>query len=706
MKKFLILSITLLVAVCACQKVEETDNQFSENNLNTPSLVTRSSSFTSQFGVNWDVVPKQNASCTYAAFKSMQVTCDATYLYLLLTADPTMMTTSSSYNYANVLNVYLGNSSDTSNSYWTEKAVNVSEMGGWLVKNGAPYFTSWGSGVTAQAVDVSGTYYYEIRYPRSINAHLQGSDVLVGVYMNNRYNVNNTNSSGYDTVGIRPNNGSNMYWLSLNNYLGVGDPVNPALVSRTYTESDSDIPNPERGLYKQIDYVFEGSLPDIKQSDITGFSGSLILPLFVLKDYRYGDDLSAAIPRIKAILGAIRTAGKKAIVRFAYTKSSSSSTYDAPLNRMVSHISQLGTVFSEYTDVIYLVQCGFIGAWGEWYYTTYFRDPEAPEWPDYSYYDPSRGESVKWYVNDPWWHTTQVINFQNRQSVIGALLSAVPSSRQVALRKPAFKRMYRDAAHFESWTPLDRVSTGSSNSRLSFHNDVYMIDDADQMGTFDTSYDTAMWLQQSAYLAVGGETATINSEMSHYQDYINYRNSLHVADVVNNIKQYHISYMHEHPGSYMYQWWDTKGWLPAIKKAMGYRLWLSNLEITGASLSSGQTVHVSLTLQNTGAAPVINSRPMKLVLLTSGGSATVLTPVGSSSSSFGDIREILSDNSKQFNFDVTLPRTLSSGDRLAIWMPDADPNNQQLYNRSEYAIRLANSNMDFVGKGYNIIYTK
>ncbi len=711
MKKFLILSITLLVAMCACQKVEETDNQFSENNLNTPSLVTRSSSFTSQFGVNWDVVPKQNASCTYAAFKSMQVTCDATYLYLLLTADPTMMTTSSSYNYANVLNVYLGNSSDTGSSYWAEKAVNVSEMGGWLVKNGAPYFTSWGSGVMAQAVNVSGTYYYEIRYPRSINNHLQRSDVLVGVYMNNRYQVNNTPSSGYSTVGIRPNNGSNMYWLSLNNYLGIGDPGNPGgpgdpLVNRTYSQSPDDVPNPERGLYKQIDYVFEGGIPDISQSEITGFNGSLILTHLILKDYRYEDNLGDAIPQIKAILGAIRAAGKKAIVRFSYTHSSSSSTYDAPLSRTLGHIHQLRTVFSEYTDVIYLVQCGFIGAWGEWYYTTYFRDPDAPEWPDYSYYDPARGESVKWYVHDDWWHTTQVIGFQNRKAVIDSLLAVVPSSRQVALRKPAFKRMYRDAAHFESWTRLERVSTGSSNSRLSFHNDVYMLDDGDQMGTFDTSYDTAMWLQQSAYLAVGGETATINSEMSHYQDYINYRNSLHVADVVNNIKQYHISYMHEHPGSYMYQWWDTKGWLPAIKKAMGYRLWLSSLRITGTSLSNGQNVHVTLTLNNSGAAPVINHRPMKLVLLPVSGSPVVLAPLGASSSSFGDIREILSDNSKQFNFDVTLPRTLSSGDRLAIWMPDADPNNQQLYNRSEYAIRLANSNMDFVGKGYNIIYTK
>ena len=145
MKKFLALSVTLLVAVCACQKVEETDSQFSENNLNASSLVTKSSSFTSQFGIDWSVVPKQNASCTYAAFKTMQVTCDATHLYLLLTADPTLMTTNSSYSYANVLNVYLGNSSDTNNSYWTEKATNVSEMGGCLMKNGAPHFTSWGS---------------------------------------------------------------------------------------------------------------------------------------------------------------------------------------------------------------------------------------------------------------------------------------------------------------------------------------------------------------------------------------------------------------------------------------------------------------------------------------------------------------------------------------------------------------------------------
>ena len=716
MKHFLTISITLLVAVCACQKVEETDNQLSVNTCETQAIQTRASSFTSQFGVNWDVVPKENASCTYPAIKTMQVTCDATYLYLLLTVNPSLMTLNSSYDYANVLNVYLGNSSDTSTSYWAENAVNVSAMGGWLVRNGAPQFTSWGSGVSAQAVNVNGTYYYEIRYPRSINNHLQQhSDVLVGVYMNNRYQVGNTPSSGYSTVGIRPNNGSNMYWLSLNNYIGIGNPGNPGdpgnpgntLVYRTYSQSENDVPNPERGFYKQIDYVFEGGdIPSVGQSDITSYEGSLIMPHFILKDYRYTDNLSNAIPRIEDILAAIRSAGKKAIVRFSYTQSEGSYPLEAPRSRLLGHIQQLGTVFSNYTDVIYLVQCGFIGAWGEWYFTTYYCDSNDSEWPDYSYYDPSRGESVKWYVYDEWWHTTQVIDFQNRRAVIQAVLSAVPSSRQVALRKPAFKRMYLDAQHFESWTQLNRVSTGSSNSRLSFHNDTYMIDDEDQMGTFDTSFDTDMWLQQSAYLAVGGETATINSSMDRYQDYIDYRNGLRVGDVVNNIQQYHISYMHYHPSSYMYQWWENKGWLPAIKKAMGYRLWLSNFRITGSSLSNGQTVHVTLTLNNSGSAPVINDRPMKLVLLNSSGSATVLPPVDGDSSSFGEIREILAGQSMVFEFDVTLPRTLVSGDRLAIWMPDADLNGNDLDEIPAFSIRLANQNMAFTGCGYNIIYTK
>ena len=719
MKKVFSLTFALLVAVCACQKVEMEDPSDSMSTFQSEGT-RASSSFTSNYNIDWSQVSKQSSTCTEPAFKSLQVTCDADYLYMLLTCDPSKMTTGSSYDYANVLNVYLGNSSDTSSSYWAEKAENVSAMGGWLMKKGQPYFSSWGSGVTCQAVNVSGTYYYEIRYPRTISAKLQRSDVLVGVYMNNRYNLNGSNSSGYSTVGIRPNRGGNMYWLSLKNYVGVGGGSGGSgttLVSKTYTESSSEISNPERGLYKQMDFVFKNgsvyygssvmsaSKVSKEMADFT--DGTLLQINFWLKEFKNTSTISStAVSKIEEILGLVRNNGKKAIIRFGYSDSSSSSEkpYDATPSRIRAHINTLKTVFDNCTDVIYLVQAGFIGAWGEGYYSTNFTTDQYCH-HDYYIANSSGTKYEDWTYKSG--TTTRVMDYENRKSVYDALYSAVPSSRQIALRTPFHKRFYLYPKSIDTWTQLDRVSTGSKESRFAFHNDVFMIDDNREMDTFyyDVNRDRTMWKQQSAYLACGGETGSIDESDPDNAAYVNYKKSLTQAAVVKYIKDYHISYLHHHMGSYMFKWWNSKGWIPAIQKAMGYRLWLKDFKITGSSLSSGKTVTVSLTINNSGAAPVINSRPMKLVLLSSSGSATTLKKTDGSSS-FGDIREILSGSSKTFTFDVTLPRDIVSGDRIAIYMPDADLNGNRLDKKAVYSIRLANSSMSFVDRGYNIIYTK
>ena len=728
MKKYFLLTLAMLVAVFGCQKVEmEGDPSFDAVSLSG----TRASSFSSKFGINWDKVSKQSSTCAEPAFKSMQVTCDADNLYLLLTADPSKMTTSSSYDYANVLNVYLGNSSDTQSSYWAEKAENVSSMGGWLMKKGQPHFSSWGSGVDANPVNVNGTYYYEIKYPRTLSAKLQRSDVLVGVYMNNRYNVNGSNSSGYSTVGVRPNRGSNMYWLSLKNYIGVGEGSSSgsqsgsgsesgsgsSLISKTYSESSSDVSNPERGLYEQMDFVFKnGSFyyysdaysASSVSSAMAGFTeGTLLQINFWLKDYKNTSTLSdTAVSKIKEVLGLARSNGKKVILRFGYSDSGSSSEkpYDATPSRIKAHINTLKTVFDNYTDVIYLVQAGFIGAWGEGYYSTNFTTDQYTH-HDYYIANSSGTRYEDWNYKSG--TTTQVKDYGNRKSVYDALYSAVPSSRQIALRTPFHKRFYLYPTSIDTWTQLNRVSTGSKENRLAFHNDVLMIDDYREMDTFyfDVNRDRSMWKQQSAYLACGGETGSIDESSSSSAAYVSYKKSLTQDAVVKYMKDYHISYLHRHNGSYMYKWWSNKGWIPAIKKALGYRLWLKSFKVTGSSLSSGKTVNVSLTIKNSGSAPVINYRPMKLVLLSSSGTATVLK-TAAGEESFGDIREILSGSEKTFTFDVTLPRTLASGDRIAIYMPDADLNGNGLYKKSVYSIRLANSSMDFVDRGYNIIYTK
>ena len=713
MKNKLFLTFALIGALCACQKVEMAEPQPGE----FPSEGTRASSFSSQFGIDWSAVPKQSSTCTYAAFKSLQVTCDADNLYMLLTANPSLMTTNSSYDYANVLNVYLGNSSDTNSSYWVEKATNVSAMGGWLMKNGVPRFTSWGSGVTCQAVNVSGTYYYEIRYPRTISEKLQQhSDVLVGVYMNNRYNVNNTNSTGYSVVGIRPNNGSNMYWLSLNNYLGVGGGGNSGntLVSKEdYTQTSSDIANPERGFYLQMDFVFRDGavyygddVVDLTSlgTDINNFTqGSLIQTNFWLKQFKSTSTITpAAVQTIKNILGIVRSKGKKAIVRFAYSDSDSSSErpYDATKSRILSHVSTLSDVFSEYEDVIYIVQMGFIGAWGEWHYSTNFTTDGVSN-PDFTYYDPVHNIGRKWYENSQWYHSTQVLDFGNRRDVIQAVLDVVPTSRQVAVRTPMIKRMFLSPNNIEQYEDLngfynnDMTSGQKKNARLALFNDVYMLDGDKQMNTFVCEYDKQMWKQQSAFLACGGETGSIDSSMEHYQDYINYMNSLSQNDVLNNLKQHHMSYLHYHMGSYLFQDWYSKGWLTPINKTLGYRLWVSKLKMTGPNKNQGSTVTFEVTIRNSGAAPVINPRPMKLVLM-HGSTAVTL-------GSLGDIRKVPSDGSYKYTLTVSLPQTIVSGDKLAVWLPDAESN---LQSNSKFSIRLANSSSHVTwSSGYNLIYT-
>ena len=91
----------------------------------------------------------------------------------------------------------------------------------------------------------------------------------------------------------------------------------------------------------------------------------------------------------------------------------------------------------------------------------------------------------------------------------------------------------------------------------------------------------------------------------------------------------------------------------------------------------------------------MNERPMKLVLLH--GSTPVILK-----NNVGDIRKVASDGgSYTYTVNVTLPQNIVSGDKLAIWLPDAET---RLQDRPEYSIRLVNSDVTW-SNGYNVFYT-
>ena len=638
-------------------------------------VTTINPTFVSAYGIDWSSVASAGSpSSSYPAIKAFKATADDTYLYVYLETDPSAMG-SATHNYDNVLNIYLsdGSQSNSSNWIWNKQATDVSAMGGWLRKNGSAYFSSWGGdNVSSSVTEGDNSYIYEIRYKRSMHSLLSGSSVLVGAYVNNNWqDQSGANSSNYTHVGILPAPGGSMYTVSMSG--GSGGGGNPQ--DLTFHEKSSDVMNPERGLYRMNEYNFlNNKLPEAIVD--TYDDNSLVMTLFYLYDYVKKDHLpSSVVNRIGDVFKAVRAAGKKAIVRFGYSNSYPVDYQEPKLSRILNHLNDLSDVFTNNSDVIYVVQAGFIGAYGEWYYTTYFP-----------FERPSSTSS-----------TNSVSNYDDRITVLNKILEVIPDSRQVEVRAPYYKRFFLDKNHIRSWSEISGPGGTGKNERIGFHNDAFLYG-GDDMGTFPYSMDRNMWESQSEYLICGGEAPYSETEPSQ-MDGSNYNT------VKNAIFNQHYSYLHNdrayytHPnepdeGSKLMRYWYSQGWMSDIQKWLGYRLYLSNASISEAR-TSGSTLTVSMKIKNSGAARVMNARPMKLVLL-HGNTPVVLK------SNVGDIRKVASNGgSYTYTVNVTLPQNIVAGDKLAIWLPDASTG---LQDRPEYSIRLVNSDVTW-SNGYNVFYT-
>ena len=199
-------------------------------------------------------------------------------------------------------------------------------------------------------------------------------------------------------------------------------PINYSLTDAT---SATPIPNPERGFYKNLSTSFSDFKP-LRRDDLTTLyeSGdelgnqkiSIVLRFYYLEHFQNAQDISPAIPLIRADLAVIRSVGVKAILRFAYCcKKVDLKENDASIEKVEKHLQQLKPVFQEFKDVIAVVQAGFLGKWGEWFYTGAEYGTAFPK-------------------NCP-------LN-PNRGRVIAALLSNIPAEIPIQLRSFYYKSKY------------------------------------------------------------------------------------------------------------------------------------------------------------------------------------------------------------------------------------------------------------------------
>ena len=426
-----------------------------------------------------------------------------------------------------------------------------------------------------------------------------------------------------------------------------------------FTETTEDIANPERGFYDPNEFIYKGgSKPSSLYNLQTG--NTLVLIEFMLEDFIGEDHISdAVVTKIRTVFDKVRTAKRKAIVRFAYTDDETVTPHGASISRILNHIEDVKQILQDNADIIYVVQAGFVGTWGEWYYV------DTDSFPKISV----SGGKVK--------------NFETRAQVIDALLDATPGNRQVAMRTPLLKRYYVSPDNVSSWTQITAWDGTDPNSRLAFHNDGYLAD-ANDIGTFESQMDHDMWDQQSAYLAIGGETAYVDKVDETYA-------ALEPAKA--SITRQHYSYLNSNDENAIMAYWIKKGVVPEIRKALGYRLSLTAGTVNYSTLTAGSTLDVQVTMKNSGSVSVIYPRRMKLVLI-QGSTHEVLADLG-------DVRSVKPGSPKSFSASVNLPKAVSSGDKLALWLPDSA---ETLESEAAYSIRLANNETTW-SSGYNIFYT-
>lgn len=312
------------------------------------------------------------------------------------------------------------------------------------------------------------------------------------------------------------------------------------------------IADPGRGFYRHTERKSAAdAAPSVETMKKWRADGTtLVMRVFYLGEFTRSDIAEEYLKAIGDDFSAIREAGMKSIVRFAYSPSMDApEEHQAGEELVVRHISQIAPVLAADSDVLHCVQAGFLGAWGEWHSVhPDFRESDGSLAPE-----PCR-------------------------RIIHTLLAAVPEPVFLQVRTPRQKWML-----FESGARgFDRVGQ---------HNDCFLAS-PDDVGTYGDPDGEKLWLEtETESLPMGGETCGVSLPRSSGES------------ALRELARFHYNYLNADYHPAVLDSWKNDGTYQEIAARLGHRICLSGAMESDAGLR--------LTLRNDGFAAPLYERTME-----------------------------------------------------------------------------------------------
>jgi len=408
----------------------------------------------------------------------------------------------------------------------------------------------------------------------------------------------------------------------------------------TYAVSNEVFTNPERGFMHTWQVNSEGaaitaaSLANLKKENV-----SLILRLYYLEKFKTTALSEAQLNLIKTDFTRLRESGLKCVLRFAYTDAQDGT--DASVAVISGHLDQLKPILEENKDVIAFVQAGFVGAWGEWYYTT-----------------------------------NQLTTPANKKLILDKLLEAFPKEIKIQVRTPKIKQDF-----VATTTAMDAaVGYGNTNTaRLGFHNDCFMAS-VDDYGTYiNVTAEKTYVSNEALFVPTGGETCPPTDVPVA---------SCSIAEKEMTLLKW--TYLNLDYYGPVLQEWRNNNCFTDFERKLGYRLALASSSVNKEIAVNG-TLEFNAVINNSGFAPVYNPKNTYLILRSANGTFY------KKKLSF-DVRKVV----PRAAFDIKESVSLSEipAGTYELLLKTEDPSSK-LSERPDYSIRLANTGVWETTTGFN-----